>query len=190
MTTRLLALPLLGSLVLLVGCSATAPSVSTSVIPEASAGTTKAPSLSAVPWADVTDGSWAYGDASLGQPVTRPTSEYSISVSGSPSLTTSDSGETVKMTSPVTVARTEDLGFGERITESENFFFKPGVVDESNMSETYGTLTDVLCDAETIAVGESTSCTVSFTAPAREIQNSHWMINGQNAAAWPGQVAS
>ncbi|RII95474.1 hypothetical protein DZF95_00880 [Clavibacter michiganensis] len=62
-----------------------------------------------------------------------------------------------------------DSWFGEPITESENFLFMPGVVDDSNMSETYGSVTDVLCDAKTIAVGESTSCTVSFTAPAREI---------------------
>jgi hypothetical protein len=190
MTTPLRVLPLLASLLLLVGCSSTTPSVNKPVIPEGSAATTGVPSPSAAPWTEVTDGTWAYGDASLGQAVTRPTSEYSISMSGPPSLATSDGGETVTMTSPLTVARVEDRGFGEPITESENFFFMPGVVDDSNMSETYGTLTDVQCDAETIAVGESTSCTVSFTAPAREIQNSHWMINGQNAAAWPGQVAS
>jgi hypothetical protein len=138
----------------------------------------------------VTDGTWAYGDASLGQAITRPTSEYSILVSGAPSLTTIDGGETITMTSPLTVARVEDRGFGEPIAESEHFFFMPGIVDDSNMSETYGTLTDVRCEAETITEGESTSCTVSFTAAAREISNSYWTINGLKAAAWPGQVAA
>ncbi|WP_316318498.1 hypothetical protein [Clavibacter michiganensis] len=138
----------------------------------------------------MTDGTWAYGDAALGQAITRPTSEYSILVSGAPTLTTIDGGETVTMTSPLTVARLEDRGFGEPLAESENFFFVPGIVDESNMSETYGTLTDLRCEAETLTEGESTSCTVTFTAPAREIPNSHWTINGLSAAAWPGQIAS
>jgi len=94
------------------------------------------------------------------------------------------------MTSPLVVTRVEDRGFGEPIAESEHFVFVPGVADDSNMSEAYGTLTDIVCEAETIAAGRSTSCTVSFAAPAREIQNSYWMVNGLKAAAWPGQIAS
>jgi hypothetical protein len=188
MTTCLRALPLLASVVLLAACSSPAPSTERPVVPEASTGSSEAPSP--VPWVEVTDGAWDYGDASLGQAIKRPTSEYAVSVSGPPSLVTSDGGETVTMTSPLTVARVEDRGFGEPIAESEHFSFVPGVVDDSSMSETYGTLTNVLCDADVIADGESTSCTVSFTAPAREIQNSHWIINGSKAAAWPSQTPS
>lgn len=66
-------------------------------------------------------------------------------------------------------------------------FFTPVNVNYPEHNEAYGLDTDFTCAREQIKVGQTTSCTVGFTAPAREIQDSFWQIGGLNAAAWPGQ---
>lgn len=95
------------------------------------------PTTTPTSWNQVTDGTWAYGDYGLGQSVTSPSSEYAITVTGPPTLTSRD-GSTVTMTSPLTITRTHDLGNGaSMIPTTQHLFFAPGPGDTTNnQSET------------------------------------------------------
>ena len=140
------------------------------------------------PWTDVTDGNWDHGDAALGQPIEASFGEYSITVTAPPTLTTSTQGATVTMTSPITVDRLSDRGFGRNLSDDIAVFFTPGNLDYLEHSETYGTYTEFVCDPEVLPAGKRATCTVSFTAKSDEIQDSHWDIAGKIAAAWPSQI--
>ena len=143
-----------------------------------------------MPWTKVTDGSWDYGDVGYGEPVEWRLSDYRITVTGKPAMTTADGGKTVTIASPISVEKIRDRGFNTAappIGESDYFIFMPGPAN-TDLNEDYGEDTQV--DIPTPAkVGQTTKGTVSFTAPADEIQDCYWMINGQNVAAWPGQKA-
>lgn len=142
------------------------------------------------------DGVWEAGDVSYGTPTpirenaAGPRDEYTFTISAPPTLTTEDGGATVLMSSSVAVTRVHDKGFGKPISESESFWFAPGSSAEPTMSETYGTYTDVACERDVLAVGEATTCTVAFEAPANEIQDSYWEINQFRVGAWPSQLAT
>lgn len=168
--------------------SATAP-------PPASPSETPAQGAEPIPWsAAPIDGVWEYGDVSYGSPTpirelsAGPRDEYTFTISTPPTLTTKDGGENILMSSAVDVTRVHDKGFGEPLSESENFWFTPGSDAEPTMNETYGTYTDVTCTNDVLAVAESTTCTIAFEAPANEIQDSFWQINQLRIGTWPSQV--
>lgn len=167
------------------GCAASEPPG-----PSASPAAADTPSSTPVdaPWNDVTDGTWSGGDLALGQPATARLSDYAISITAVPTTTTRDGGATIKMSAPLSITRTEDRGYGDDITDSERVYFVPGNYGYPQHNESYGINPDFVCISEQLAVGEATTCTVSFIAPAHEIQNSYWEINGKKAAAWPGQL--
>lgn len=149
-------------------------------------------------WAGPTDGVWLRGDYALGQairghelPAGSISSDYEITVTGVPSMTTTDGGKTVTMTSPLSVTRFQDLGYGQNFSESERIFFESGQRPTSEQyNESWGTYTNIVCGLPSISVGESTTCTVSFTTVPEAIVDSYWNINGSLAAAWPSQTPS
>jgi hypothetical protein len=162
----------------------------------ASEPTTAAVEADGTRWAGApTDGVWEYGDVSYGSPTpirglfAGPRDEYTFTISTPPRLTTDDGGKTILMSSDVAVTRVHDRGFGEPISESENFFFSPGSDAEQRLDESYAINTDVTCQNDTLAVGESTTCTVAFEAPANEIKDSYWRINQLRVGTWPSQIA-
>lgn len=143
-------------------------------------------------WNDVTDGVWDHGDYGLGEPVRgnqRATgnlsSDYEITIPEPPVLTLDGR---VTMTSRVLVTRVQDLGFGENVTRSQRIWFQPGNFGYPRHDEAYGLHTRFTCEREQLEIGESTECTVSFSAPVDEIQDSYWIVNGRRVAAWPSQV--
>lgn len=83
-----------------------------------------------------------------------------------------------------------DRGFGKDITESEKIFFAPGNLSYPEHEGVYGIDPDFSRDKEQVAAGEDAQFSVTFVAPAAEIQDPFWTINGQHAAAWPGQWAA
>ncbi|MEV0110477.1 hypothetical protein AB0H42_29620 [Nocardia sp. NPDC050799] len=119
-------------------------------------------------------------------------SDYAITVAGPPTLTTSDGGTTVRMTSPLRLERVQEPGVyndaGVPISESEQFMFTPGNESSDTHNEAYGQDVVVHCDREPASVGETAECSLSFDAPAEEIQNLYWLINRETMAAWPGQL--
>lgn len=143
-----------------------------------------------VPWTKVTNGSWEYGDVGYGNPVEARLSDFRIRVTGKPTMTTADGGRTITIASPISVKKVRDRGFNTGDTpigESEQFIFMPGPAS-TDLNEDYGEATVV--DIKTPEkVGQATKGTVSFTAPADEIQDCYWMINRMTVAAWPGQKA-
>lgn len=157
--------------------------------------TDPSPAPSRVPWSGApTDGTWASGDVSFGQPTPLsegPLNEYSFAIVAPPTLTTADNGKTVTMTSTMNVHRVRDKGFNEDISEANFFAFNPGVLPGSvvDMNEDYGEDTDVQCQNDRPRPGETTTCTLAFTAPADEIANSYWSINDYSVGAWPSQIA-
>lgn len=181
---------------LLTGCGASTDKDTKSVAETAGAtasnqasaetSSAKASSVSPEPWTEVQDGTWDYGDVELGQGVTQRLSDYEITVQGLPVLTTLD-GKKVRMESELSVKRLGDDHDEKEITESEKVFFTPGNLNYPEHDEVYGIYPNFSCDQEQISVGQSTTCRVSFEAPAAEIQDSYWVINGLDAAAWPGQ---
>jgi hypothetical protein len=160
-------------------------------------GSSQKPSEQPAPWANApADGHWpstAYDRVPFGQLTPVPSggafTEYQFAVSGAPQLTTTDGGENVTITSTVTVQRVEDKGFDEGIAESQSFIFQPGTTAPQNqMDESHGTDPNVTCENDRPRVGETTSCNVSFTAPASEIPNSYWTINSSDVGTWPSQL--
>ncbi len=151
-----------------------------------------------VPWANAPkDGTWA--DAAptnpvpFGQPTPMPTggpfTEYQFQISGPPLLTTSDGGKTVTMTSTFSAHRLEDKGFNKTIADSNSFLFRPGQsAPENQTDESHGTHTKVTCQNDRPTNGEITTCQISFTAPASEIQGSYWGMDVWDMGTWPGQV--
>lgn len=92
------------------------------------------------------------------------------------------------MMTTMTVTRVHDRGYGSPISTSEKIWFTPGEQAPVVMSETYGTYTVIACAEDVLAVGGSTTCTVSFSAPAAEVLDSSWTINGLRVGAWPSQT--
>jgi hypothetical protein len=142
-----------------------------------------------VAWTKVTNGTWEYGDVGFGEPVETRLSDYRITISGKPTMTTADGGQTVKITSPIAVEKIRDRGFNSPDTpigESEQFIFMPGPAN-TDLNEDYGegTVVDIKTPGK---VGQTAKGTVSFTAPAAEIVDCFWMINREIVAAWPGQT--
>lgn len=150
---------------------------------------TTEPDAAPQPWTEVTDGTWNHGDFGLGQPNKMRLSDHAITITGPPTLTTSDGGATVRMTSPIRVERVQKPGDADAgpISKSEFFSFQPGFFDLNRHDEVYGNDVVVNCDREPGTVGEVAQCTISFVAQADEIQNSYWLINRSSMAAWPGQ---
>jgi hypothetical protein len=150
----------------------------------------------ATPWSGPTDGTWSRGDYGLGAPVRGQkllagslSSDYEIAVTAPPSLTTTDGGTSVTMSSPLFVTRVQDGGFGRSFAESERIFFESESRPETEQyNEAWGTRTSIECDPATVIVGESMNCTVSFTTMPEAVVNSYWQVNGKTVAAWPGQL--
>ncbi|MEV0544385.1 hypothetical protein [Nocardia salmonicida] len=140
------------------------------------------------PWTAVTDGTWSAGDNALGQPVLFRYSDYAITVLAPPVLTTDDDGDTITMSSLITVERVKKLGEHEPLDKSDHLSFAPGNESYPRHDEVYGDDVDLACGDLPRQIGETTECVLAFTAPADEIQNSYWRINRSNAAAWPGQL--
>ena len=89
----------------------------------------------------------------------------------------------------MTVYRDHDQGVNKSIKD-ERFSFQPGESSpENRQDESHGVNTTVTCENDRITVGETTTCTVAFKAPATEIPKSYWQINGQSVGAWPSQIA-
>lgn len=143
---------------------------------------------SATTWDEVSDGTWEYGDAALGQPVETRWGDYRITVTAPPTLTTEDNGATVTMMSPMTVERLADRGTGETVADDVRVFFNPGNLDPARHSESYGVYVRFVCEPEIIPVGAAAECLASFDARADEIQDSFWDVAGKRAAAWLSQV--
>ena len=148
-----------------------------------------APEPVSEPWVGPSDGTWDYGDAELGQPVKTRLSDYAITVTSTPVFGPLDDGGRVEVSASLRVKRVEDRGdrYGTKITESEKVAFTPGNLSYPRHNEAYGLKTEFVCEPGEISVGEKAKCTVSFTAPADEMPDFHWWINGEAAAAWPGQ---
>jgi len=154
---------------------------------------------SSVPWVNApTDGvfepDWR-GDVSFGHRTSIPVSsygpqgEYMFTIATPPILTTADGGKTVTMASTLKVERMYDRGFGGGVTD-QNYTFIPGEdAPENRMDEAHGTHLGVECPDDQLHVGEAAMCTISFSAPASEIRNSHWEINGIGVGTWPSQIA-
>lgn len=116
--------------------------------------------------------------------------DYTFLIDTPPELTTSDAGKTVRMASKVRVNRVASKDDDEPLAKALNVIFRPGVTsDLYSMDESHGADVDVSCAQDRLAVGQSTDCTLSFTAPASEIKDSYWSINNAAMGAWPGQVA-
>lgn len=150
-------------------------------------GETPAIAPSPQPWGGVTDGTWTSGDFGFGETVTSSSSDYTFTVIDVPSMLTADGGETVTVTGVLRVDRVRDRDSGEDISSSDRVWFRPGnwgIHDEQYGSDN----SHFECENEQITVGESTSCSVSFTVPVADIQDFHWSVNGRWVAAWPGQV--
>lgn len=179
------------TVLMLVGCSysggrpARTPSPTPSVTVSASTAT---PTPSAQRWTAVSDGTWKWGDVALGQPVTQRLSDYAITITATPTMTTNDGGKTITVSSRLSVTRVGDRGFGEDVTDSERVFFVPGNYGYPQHDEVYGIDPDFECEIEQLTVGQTSDCIVAFRAPSEEIQDFYWEVNGQNAAAWPSQV--
>ena len=186
--TRALALGS-AAVVFLTACGATSPETEKHAASE----------ISSAPWVNApTDGvfepDWR-GDVSFGHRTSIPSSsfgpqgEYLFSISTPPILTTADGGETVTMASAVKVERLYDRGFGGRVRD-ENYTFIPGkAAPENRMDEAHGTHRGFECPDDQLRVGEAAMCTISFSAPASEIRNSYWKINGIGVGTWPSQIA-
>ncbi|RFA11983.1 hypothetical protein B7R21_11660 [Subtercola boreus] len=145
------------------------------------------PTPTAQPWAEVTDGTWTpiSRAVALGQPASSNPFAYSVTVTGVPTLTIL--GDRVTMTSPVSITHTQDDLTRNTVAYATHPIWTPGNLNYPEHDEAYGTHPDMKCAAEKIAVGETTTCTVAFTAPPREIQNSYWQFVGVDSAAWPSQ---
>ncbi len=144
------------------------------------------------PWTSVADGTWARsGGIAIGEPVLFRYSDYAITVVDRPVLTTEDDGKTVTMFSLIKVERRRELGkyksANESLDESDQFIFTPGNSSYPRHDEAYGLDVDIECGDLPRLVGETADCAISFSAPADEIPNSYWEINGSDAAAWPSQ---
>jgi hypothetical protein len=159
----------------------------------AACGTPHGPS---VPWtAAPADGTWEWGDVSFGQPTpirTMPIGApeaYSFTITAPPTLTTFDEGKSVTISSPVSVHRVNEGR--DDVIDEKFFIYEPGVIPANvvDMNEAYGTNPDVQCQNNFPPVGETTTCTVSFTAKPNEIPNSFWQINDYRVGTWPSQVA-
>jgi hypothetical protein len=85
--------------------------------------------------------------------------------------------------------RVEDHGNGATASKDNHVFFVPGNNSHPE-DESYGVYTTVSCDPDQVSQGANTTCRVSFTAPAAEMPNFYWLMDGQVTAAWPGQVAN
>lgn len=113
--------------------------------------------------------------------------EYVFAITTPPALTTYDNGKTVTMTSTVSVRRVKDKGFNDGVSD-QSFLFSPGAyAPENSQNEDYAEDTTVNCQKDHIAVGETTTCLVSFDAATSEIQDSYWDINQWSVGAWPSQ---
>lgn len=147
----------------------------------------------------ITDGTWDYGDFPLRTPI-KPdwNSHMKITVTGPPTLTTTDGGQTIRMSSPLTFERVSFPEFepkDEPLADSEVLHFSPGVYPWGDnwaaANENYGSEgTKLKCKSYPKLIGEKASCVLSFEssgAGPKQIKNSHWVINGENVAAWPGQ---
>jgi len=155
-----------------------------------------APVAASVPWAEgPKDGTWVgtvvdrvpFGTTSTPTGVFR---DYAFTITQPPQLTTADGGSTVTMTSNVTVARVAAKSDpGETVSKYNKFMFFPGITSAANSSnESHGVYTKVNCQQNTLTVGQSTVCKVAFTAPASEISDSYWSINGKSMGTWPSQL--
>lgn len=155
------------------------------------AGPAPAPS----PWeAAPTDGTWERGDVSFGavSPIREllagPRDEYTFQISAAPTLTTDDDGESIIVSSTITVVRVHDQGSGDDLSDSETIIFIPGERSQP-MNEAYGAA-DVVCENDQLAIDEATTCTITFEAEASEVQNSYWDINRLAIGTWPSQLAT
>ena len=157
----------------------------------------EAPHGPSVPWPGPTDGVWqsyvpngAVGFGKWSPVSTGAMDEYVFAIIAAPTLTSYDSGKSITMTSTMQVRRVKDKGFNEGVGD-QFISFQPGVAaPENSMNEDYGEDTDVICQNDRPRVGEETTCTISFTAPAGEIANSHWTVNSFEMGTWPSQTAN
>ncbi|WP_298040899.1 PASTA domain-containing protein [uncultured Microbacterium sp.] len=152
----------------------------------------------AEPWDGLTDGTWEGGDFTLGESVLPPVAgltgnmrwDWEFIVTGPPTLTTTDGGERITMSSPLTVTRIQNAWPDEQFQDDMQFIFRPGEVPEhAKMNESWGVHTDIECTQETLQLNEATTCLVSFVAEPEAIANSYWRVNRTfDVAAWPGQL--
>lgn len=176
----------------LAACSSQSLDTAVPSVPPSSRPSAPAPRPSSTPtspeiWTGVTDGTWDWGDASFDQPVGAPSQQYTVAVTGPPTLTAYN-GRTVQMTSPLFVAHVQDGGFGGPIPDAVSVFFSPGPGDTTHtMDESYGTQTTIVCEDDEPRVGEAADCIVSFVADVSGVQDSYWDVQGKRAAAWPSQ---
>lgn len=117
--------------------------------------------------------------------------DYTFVISSPPELTTYDDGKNVWITSTLTVKRVDNhdnFNGQDPVTRAMKVIFEPGETSDSyTMDESHGTHPDVKCTSDKLTVGQSTTCTLSFKAPASEIQNSYWSVDGWNMGTWPSQ---
>ncbi len=177
-------------------CSADRPSPRVSDESTSRSGDSPSVSQQVEPWAAApTDGVWpgdAYDRVPFGGLTPIPPggafTEFQFAVIEPPLLTTEDSGKLVTITSKLLVQRVEDKGFAGGISESQSFIFQPGTTSAQNMmDESHGTNPNVTCQNDRPRIGESTECSIAFTAPASEIPNSYWTVNRWDVGTWPSQ---
>ncbi|MFE3758667.1 hypothetical protein ACFXO9_30560 [Nocardia tengchongensis] len=140
----------------------------------------------------MTDGTWQKTTGvALGKPSKTRYSDFEYTVTGPPTLTTVNKGKTVRMSSTLSVRRISPVGKYDRssqeISKADKFFFTPGNLNIDTHNEVYGNDVSLDCGASPAVVDDATDCLLSFDAPAAEIANSYWVINGIDMAAWPGQ---
>lgn len=158
-----------------------------------------------VPWSGATDGTWSARSAGethvpFGQTSHTQTdsaaSAFIFRIDSPPTLTTSDGGKTVTISSDVTVKRVQTAGNSTTadpegpVSSSLKALFEPGELSAENSTDaSHGTDPKVSCQQDQLKIGESTVCNLSFNAVASEIQDSYWWIDGLSMGAWPSQGA-
>jgi hypothetical protein len=117
-------------------------------------------------------------------------SEYSVGISKLPTLTTTDGGKTVTISSVIAVKRISDRIPDRSVSDDLKLSWEPGErAPEHRMNEAWGTRVDTTCTPAVMIAGESGECIVSFKAPASEIPNSYWQSWGNRVGTWPSQKA-
>src|SRR5690606_27818029 len=142
------------------------------------------PKEAAAEWEDApTDGTWAGGDVAFGRvrELSGALSGYAFAVRELPTLTTAD-GEEVTVTGEIDVERGAERSAREVGAEHLDVAFHPGGDARPRSDEVYER-TVVDCSPEVVDASEVATCTVSFTATAREVPNFFWVVNGLRTAA-------
>lgn len=150
-----------------------------------------------------TDGTWDYGDypsssaAGFGKwsAASGAGANFDFMIDTPPSIT--QEGTALVVESQVHVRRAEENPQFDDALGELRAKFVPGVsmFKESgggalNYDEVYGE-TKLVCPVDNVAVGETTTCTISFVEKSPDwVADSYWLLKGVSVAAWPSQITT